>query len=47
MRNLNTIPNKFFRQSLNFSLSLLLGLGLTLTLATGLRAEKPETAPAN
>jgi len=47
MRNLNTIPDKFFRQSLNFSLSLLLGLGLTFTLATGLRAEKPETAPAN
>jgi len=47
MRNLNTIPDKFFRQSLNFSLSLLLGLGLTFALATGLRAEKPETAPAN
>ncbi len=43
----NPKPNKFFRQSLNFSLSLLLGLGLTFTLATGLRAEKPETAPAN
>jgi hypothetical protein len=47
MRNLNTIPNKFFCQSLNLSLSLLLGLGLNFTLATSLRAEKPDTAPAN
>jgi hypothetical protein len=33
--------------SLRWSLSVLLSLGLTLNLATVLRAEKPESAPAN
>jgi hypothetical protein len=43
MRNFQTPSTRFFR---NLSLSLLLCSGFTLGVASGLRAEKPETAPA-
>lgn len=42
MRNFTTLRAIFSRPSLAF----LLGIGLTLGTAAGLRAEKPETAPA-
>jgi ketosteroid isomerase-like protein len=46
MRNAKTLRTNFLGRSLHLSLSFLLGLGWTLGMTPPLRAEKPETAPA-